>query len=101
MKLCTDCRQSEKFKMITATRAKTEHKLNESYLSALKVIHVPNPHYRNSHEMRLYALAEVKRVSEAKMEAKGTTLEEAKRQGEQRGEAVKRRKLEAKESRRL
>jgi len=75
--------------MITATRAKIQHKLDESDLSALKVIHVPKPHYRNSPEMRLYALAEVKRVSEAKMEAKGTIFEEAKRKGGQRGEAVK------------
>jgi len=87
--------------MIMATRAKTEHKLNESDLSALKVIHIPNPHCRNLSEMRLYALTEVRRVSEAKMEAKGTTLEDAKRKGEQRSEAVKRRKLEAKESRSL
>jgi hypothetical protein len=51
--------------------------------------------------MRLYSRAEIVKASHAKMEAKGTTLEEATRKAQVRGEAVKRGKLGAMEKRRI
>ena len=101
MKLCADCRNSEKFRMITSKRAKSEYKLNETDLSPLKELLAKNPHCRSGPPMRLYSLVEVVKASHAKMEANGTTLEEARQKTQARGEAVKRGKLDAKEKRRI
>jgi phage protein D len=51
--------------------------------------------------MRLYSVVDVMKASKAKMEAKGTTLAEARRKTEARGEAVKRGRLDAMEKRRI
>ena len=99
MKLCADCRHSEKFRTITSKIAKSEYKLNETDLSPLKQLLVTNPHCRSGPPMRLYSLVDVMKASKAKMEAKGTTLEEAKQKTQARGEAVKRGKLDAMEKR--
>src|SRR5277367_4390916 len=96
MKLCSDCRQSERFRIITSKRAKSEYKLNETDLSCLQELLATNPHCRGGPPMRLYSLAEIVKASHAKMEAKGTTLE-ATRKAQVRGEAVKRGKLGATE----
>ena len=101
MKLCADCRHSEKFRTITSKIAKSEYKLNETDLSPLKQLLVTNPHCRSGPPMRLYSLVDVVKASKAKMEAKGTTLEEARQKTQARGEAVKRGKLDAKEKRRI
>jgi len=87
--------------MITSTKAKSEYKLNEKDLSPLKGTLLANPHYRSGPPMRLYSLVDVVKASKAKMEAKGTTLEEARQKTQARGEAVKRGKLDAKEKRRI
>ena len=75
--------------MITAIRVKSEFKLNESDLSVLNVLRVPNPHYRNQADMRLYSFMQVMQVSRAKKAAREAALEEAEqKQQERRGRLI-------------
>jgi hypothetical protein len=98
--LCTQCRQSPKYILITATRAKQEYRLNNHDLSSLRVLKAINPHYKNAAPMRLYHIDEVKAASIAKMEALQTTVREHKRTASLLGESIKKGKRAAVEKRR-
>jgi len=100
-KLCADCRDGPRFRMIVSTKAKSEYKLDENDLSPLKATILANPHYRGGPPMRLYSVVDVMKASKAKMAAKGTTLEEERRKTQARREALKRGRLAAMEKRRI
>ena len=95
--LCGDCRRSQKFKMISATKAISEYEINESDLSPLRVAYVANSYVKSRPHTYFYRLVDVQEVSRAKFAAKGTTLEDEKRKEQERREQ---RRLAAREQRR-
>ena len=54
IKLCNDCRMSDKYVLICKTNAKKEYYLKDEDIEELKHISVKNPTYRNSSDMKLY-----------------------------------------------
>ena len=81
--LCSDCRGSQKFKMITQTRAISEYQLDHSDLSPLRFSYAGHS-FNLKRRPYYYALVDVQEVSRAKFAARGTTFEDEKRKAEER-----------------
>jgi XPA protein C-terminus len=74
--LCTECRRSAKYRVITAATAKRNYFLTDDDLLPLWTISAENPHHKDAGHVRLYSRVSVQDVSEAKLEAIGITREE-------------------------